>query len=141
MLDRVVREVLRLYPPVFFVARKSVREVELGGFLVPKDVVVRVPVLAIQRDAEIWGDNAGEFDPDRFLDKGVVERARLGWCVFMFGPRGCIGQRFAMLEIKAFLAQVLKGVRVFVRTEDGTPFCQSGFATPIGMKVYFERRN
>lgn len=141
LLDRIVKESIRLYPPIFFTTRKSKEPVDLDGFTIPKDTVVRVPILAVHRNEEIWGADASEFNPDRFLRDELLAETRMYWCPFAFGSRGCIGQRFAMLEIKAFVAQVVVRLRVNVKPlEDAAPGCVGPFATPNGLKLYFEER-
>lgn len=141
LLSCVIKECLRLYPPVYFITRETVQLETLDGFRIPKGTHIRVPVLALHRDPSIWGEDAAEFKPDRFLDKELVERTKLFWLPFVHGPRNCIGQRFAMLEIKAFVAQILLKQRLFIKPlEDPAPKSYGFFATPRGMKVYFETR-
>ncbi|CDF37211.1 cytochrome P450 family 805B-CYP805B1 [Chondrus crispus] len=141
LLDRIVKESLRMYPPVFFNTRETTKSVDLDGFTVPKDTLVRTPILAIQRNEEIWGSDAAHFNPDRFLRDYVVAQSKMYWCLFVFGSRGCIGQRFAMLEMKAFVVQVLLRQRVSVKPlKDAVPTCVGPFATPNGLKLYFENR-
>lgn len=141
LLDRIVKESVRLYPPVLFVSRMAVETVTLDGFRIPKGTIIRIPVLALHRNEDIWGPDVNEFNPDRYLREGLLARTKFFWCVFMFGPRSCIGQRFALLEVKAFVAQVVKKQRAFLKPlEDSAPSFRTAFATPIGMKVYFEDR-
>eukprot|EP00177_Eucheuma_denticulatum_P005852 GFKZ01010672.1.p1 GENE.GFKZ01010672.1~~GFKZ01010672.1.p1 ORF type:complete len:498 (-),score=55.72 GFKZ01010672.1:1301-2794(-) len=141
VLGRVVKEVLRLYPPVMYTARKVVQEVELDGFRLGVGTVVRVPVLAVQRCPQIWGSDVGTFDPDRWLKKEVLTKARTYWMPFSHGPRNCIGQRFAVFQIQIFVALILLKHRVLVKPEeDGRPGLFGVFGTPKNMKVYFEPR-
>lgn len=141
VLSRVVHECLRLYPPVFYEARQLAQSDELDGYRLPKGTVVRVPILALHRNRSIWGEDADRFDPDRHLNGSVLQK-RTFWMTFLHGPRSCIGSRFAILEIKAFAAQVLLRHEVSVRTEqDGEPKVFGVFATPQGMKLYFRRRH
>lgn len=141
ILHRVMKETLRLYPPSCFVERSSCKDVEIDGFKIPSGMTVRIPITAVQRNEDIWGPDRHEFNPDRFLDEETVERTKMYWCVFLFGSRGCIGQRFAMLEIKAFVAQVVNRVEVYIKpTEDPAPTSHGPFATPEGLKLYFRDR-
>lgn len=142
LLDRVVKESTRLYPPVCYTVRHTVKPVTVEGYKLPKDTFVRIPIMALQRNEEIWGPDASEFNPDRFLREGEIARTKFYMCLFAFGPRSCIGQRFAIYETKALVAQVLKRLRVFTRPlEDEAPRCQGSLTTPVGMKLYFETRS
>jgi len=141
LLHRVVKESMRLYPPVFYIAREVVEEDEVDGYRLPPGAVIRIPVLAIQRNEEIWGEDAAKFDPDRFLKAHVQQQSRFFWCAFLFGPRGCVGQRFAILEIKAFVAMVLR--KCVIENADGgrgMPSIAGPFATPRGMALKFHER-
>lgn len=141
LLDRAVKESIRLYPPVFFTTRKSKEPVVIDGYTIPKDTVLRVPVLAVHRNEEIWGTDASEFNPDRFSRDEVVASTKMYWCPFSFGMRGCIGQRFAILEIKAFVTEIILHQKVSVKPlEDAAPSCVGPFAIPRGLKLYFEKR-
>lgn len=141
-LSRVVRECLRLYPPILYMARTLAEDDELDGYKLPAGIDVRVPILALHRSVKIWGDDAAEFNPDRFLKEGELKRTKMYWLPFLYGPRSCIGQRFAVLEIKAFVSLVLLKQRVYIKPlEDAPPVCYGLFATPRGLKLYFEARD
>lgn len=139
LLSRVVRESLRLYPPVFYMARELKEDDELEGYRLPAETVIRTPLASVHRTKNIWGEDAAEFNPDRFAVPGELSRTRQHWLPFLYGPRGCSGQRFAILEIKAFVAQVLLRYRLYVKPlQDPPAACFGPFATPRNMKVYFE---
>lgn len=141
LLGRIVRESIRLYPPIFYVTRETAKPVEIDGYKLPAGTTIRLPVLAVHRCEDIWGSDVHEFNPDRFLREGEFERTKLHWCVFVFGQRGCIGQRFALLEIKAFIAQVVKRTEVYIKPlEDPAPTCIGPFSNPRNMRVYFRAR-
>jgi cytochrome P450 len=76
---------------------------------IPAGVLIVLPTILVQRDCELWGDNAKEFDPKRFSEG--VSKATMGQLSFFpFGgvPRICIGQNFAMMEAKMALALILQ---------------------------------
>jgi PHYB activation tagged suppressor 1 len=102
-------ENLRLYPPVSIIQRKASSNLDLGSFRVPEGTILTIPIAAIHRDREIWGEDAGEFRPERF-ENGVTRAAKHPNALLSFssGPRSCIGQNFAMIEAKAVVAMILQ---------------------------------
>lgn len=102
-LTMVIQETLRLYPAGSVVSRQALRDVTLGGVRVPAGVNIYVPVSTVHLDPELWGPDAVEFDPNRFA-AGAPPHAYLP---FGAGARTCIGQGFAMAELKVLLALVI----------------------------------
>ncbi|XP_051199945.1 cytochrome P450 709B2 [Lolium perenne] len=105
----VLYETLRLYGAVTMLTRTTTTDMELGGMKIPKGTSTMIPIAIMHRDEEVWGADAGEFNPDRFRD-GVGRAAKhpSAMLAFSVGPRACIGQDFAMLEAKATLATILR---------------------------------
>lgn len=136
LLGRIVKESLRLDPPVNYISRVVMEDDVLDGYAIPKGSAVRVPILAIQRDTAIWGEDANEFNPDRWLREDVQNKTKF-FCIFWFGFRGCIGQRFAIYEMKAFVAHIVKRLTISVNERDELPTASGPFSTPRNMKLYF----
>uniref|UniRef100_A0ACD5ZQ04 Uncharacterized protein n=1 Tax=Avena sativa TaxID=4498 RepID=A0ACD5ZQ04_AVESA len=105
----VLYETLRLYGAVIMLARRAGADGELGGLKIPKGTMTMIPLAMMHRDEDVWGADAGEFNPERFRD-GVGRAAKhpSAMLAFSAGPRSCIGQDFAMLEAKATLATILR---------------------------------
>lgn len=105
----VLLEVLRLYNPTIAVLRTTTKDMKVGNLVIPKGTSVEIPVHKIHRSKEYWGEDADEFNPVRFED-GISKAAKHpnAFLPFSVGPRACIGQSFAMLEVKVVLSLILQ---------------------------------
>ncbi|DBA01509.1 TPA: hypothetical protein N0F65_004859 [Lagenidium giganteum] len=114
-LEAVIRETLRLYPVLPLNAKEANRDVTLSdGTFIKKGTRVYIPSYALGRMKSVWGPDAAEFLPERWLEVdqslSVDATPRLrNTTAFQFpafnaGPRTCLGMKFAMLELKASLA-------------------------------------
>lgn len=107
---RVLKEALRLYPPVPVIARQPKEPFELGGTRVPAGAQIVIPIFAVHRHRKYWED-PDRFDPDRFLPEREALRPRTQFMPFGAGPRICLGQSFAMIEAVTLLATFVRGAR------------------------------
>ncbi|KAL5715549.1 hypothetical protein ACHQM5_017351 [Ranunculus cassubicifolius] len=105
----ILQEVLRLYPPVTILLRATYKKAKLGEVVLPPGVQLIMPTLFVHHDCEIWGEDAEEFNPDRFLG-GVSKAINNHGLFFPFGggPRICIGQNFALVEAKLAISTILQ---------------------------------
>lgn len=107
LLDRVIDESLRLYPPIHSLPRKTTRDVAFGEYTVPTGSEVLVSVYSLHRDERFW--SAPEtFDPGRWRDR---ERSADAYLPFGAGPRRCLGATFARVEARAVLVELLRRFR------------------------------
>ncbi|KAK8937837.1 Secologanin synthase [Platanthera guangdongensis] len=91
-------------------SRMTSNNVELGGITYPKGVILSLPILFVHHDTEIWGQDAHEFNPERFVE-GILKATMSGQMEFFpfgWGPRICIGQNFAITEAKLCLSMILQ---------------------------------
>lgn len=107
---------MRLYPPVWIVGRKTREDDEIGGYLIPKGTNILMPTYYVHRDPQLW-DDPESFRPDRFEAERVKERHRYAYFPFGGGPRLCIGNNFAMMEMQLALAMMIRKFRF--RLSDG----------------------
>nr|KAF7437726.1 hypothetical protein H0235_000117 [Vespula pensylvanica] len=105
-LERCIKESLRLYPSVHIISRYISQDLQLKKYLVPAGSTCHVSIHSLHRNPEYW-PNPDVFDPDRFLPENVKGRNPYSYIPFSAGLRNCIGQRFAMFEIKLMIAYIL----------------------------------
>ena len=106
--ERVVREAMRLYPPVHTVPRRTTRPVEIDGYRVPAGAEVHVSLIQIHRDERFF-DEPLAFRPDRWTGG---TRPRFAYAPFGAGPRRCIGRQFALTEAVLAVAYVAQEYRL-----------------------------
>ncbi|KIP07530.1 hypothetical protein PHLGIDRAFT_414123 [Phlebiopsis gigantea 11061_1 CR5-6] len=139
-LDAICRETLRLYPPVPFMGREAKKDSVLPfsqpvstvdgsaitSVLVPKGTTVFVAIYSCNRNKAIWGDDATEWKPERWLGDGVpksVTDAKIpgvysNLMTFLGGGRACIGFKFSQLEMKVVLSDLLSSFRLSLADGD-----------------------
>lgn len=103
--EQVVREAMRLYPPVPSIPRETTQALELGGYTLPKEATVAPMQWTIHRDKRFWRQ-PHTFRPERFA--GEDDRSQFVYFPFGGGPRRCIGQQFAIVEAKLILATLAR---------------------------------
>ncbi|MEQ1714363.1 MAG: cytochrome P450, partial [Hyphomicrobium sp.] len=105
--QRVLKEAMRLYPPVPAMTRVNLEPAELGGVDFPQSALIVIPVFAVHRHKALW-DDPDKFDPDRFLPEREAAFRRTQFMPFGAGPRVCIGASFALIEAAAILATLVQ---------------------------------
>ena len=106
----VLLESARLYSPVpIIVFRQAAQDATVGHLKVPKGTSITLALPIIHQSTAVWGERAGEFDPQRFAG-GARNAAKHpnAMLAFSVGPRSCIGRDMAMMEAKIALAMILR---------------------------------
>ncbi|KAH7397318.1 cytochrome P450 [Pyrenochaeta sp. MPI-SDFR-AT-0127] len=110
-LNAVLQETMRIFPPVPLTLRESAQDTTIQGQFVPAGTTVIICPWAINTSTHLWGDDAREFNPDRWLGTG---RANTGGAesnyaitTFLHGPRSCIGKDFAKAEFACLVASLV----------------------------------
>ncbi|WP_064751525.1 cytochrome P450 [Mycobacterium sp. URHB0044] len=112
---QVLHEALRLCPPGAASARLVMQDIDVDGYRVEAGTMVVVGIYALQRDPSLWED-ATAFDPERFRPEVAKSMDRWQYLPFGAGPRTCVGDHFAMLELALALATVVR--RTDIRSAD-----------------------
>ncbi|CAL1355889.1 unnamed protein product [Linum trigynum] len=105
ILNLIIQETLRMYPPAVLLLREATKKVKMGRLEIPTGTEFHVPLIGIHYDSEIWGEDAHEFNPLRFNEP----RKHLAhYFPFGMGPRICVGQTLAIVEAKIVLAMIIR---------------------------------
>jgi cytochrome P450 len=115
--DKVVKEAMRLYPPVYNFFREPAEDVKIGGYHVPEGATLSLPQWVVHRD-ERWYDDPETFRPERWAEELEDERPDYSYFPFGGGSRHCIGMRFARIEAQLVLATVAQQYRLELTEED-----------------------
>lgn len=112
-LERVIKESLRMYPPVPVIARQINEDVRLPSenVVAPAGCTVVVATLKLHRREDIY-KNPNVFDPDNFLPEKAANRHYYSYIPFSAGPRSCVGRKYAMLKLKILLSTILRNYRI-----------------------------
>jgi cytochrome P450 len=104
-VERVVTESMRLYPPAWIIGRRALGDHAIGGFVAPARSIFVMSPYVIHRDARFYPDPE-RFDPDRWTPGFRASLPRFAYFPFGGGPRQCIGESFAWMELVLVLATV-----------------------------------
>jgi cytochrome P450 len=113
VVTMVLKEAMRLYPPVPEFPRVARDAVDLGGARLKAGSFVFVPISAVHRHRRLW-DDPDRFDPERFAPAREATYSRYQFMPFGGGPRTCIGASFSMVEAVAMLAMFVRAARFAV---------------------------
>lgn len=109
--EQVIKESMRLYPPVYMVARQAAEDTVIGEYRIPRGSEVVLWIYHTHRDPRWFPDHAS-FRPERFAPEEEAKLPRLAWVPFGAGPRACVGKAFAMIEAKLLLATIAQRFRL-----------------------------
>jgi cytochrome P450 len=108
---QVIEEALRLYPPGWLMTRKALKDDRLGDYFVPAGTEIYISPYLIQRHPALW-EAPDHFNPDRFKADQLQDRHTLTMLAFSAGPRKCIGELFARIEMQIHLMTIGKQLRL-----------------------------
>ena len=139
--DMVIKEAMRLYPPIPAFARQAIEDTELGGYSVPKDMIISISPNVIHHDPR-WYPEPEAFRPERFAKENEKHLPKYAYLPFSGGPRVCIGNSFAAME--AVLALATAAQRYRLRLAPGqrvTPQATLTLRPREGMPMRVEARD
>lgn len=138
--EQVIKEGMRVYPPVWSVARQAKEATELGGYPIRKYATAVIPIWSVHHD-ERWFPQAATFDPERWSDEREATVPRYAYLPFGGGPRICIGNAFAMMEAQLLLASIVQRFRLsHVEGHRVEPEPLVTLRPRYGMQMKLERR-
>ncbi|MCB0012047.1 MAG: cytochrome P450 [Anaerolineales bacterium] len=103
----VILETLRLYPAVYATLREAEEEDELGGYHVPAGTEFLINIRGMHRDPQHWPE-PDAFRPERFSPEESEGRHKGAYLPFLLGPKKCIGDAFAMMEMRLLVPTILQ---------------------------------
>ena len=114
---QVIEEALRLYPAGWLMTRRALKDDQLGDYFVPAGTEIYISPYFIQRHPDLWED-PDRFNPDRFGPDHSQDRHPLAMLPFSAGPRNCIGEVFARVEMQIHLMTIARQLRLrFVQSK------------------------
>ena len=108
---QIIDEAMRLYPAGWLLSRRALHDDQLGEYFVPAGSEIYIPLYCLQRHPDLW-EEPDRFNPDRFRTENSKFRHRLATMPFSAGPRNCIGQHFARVEMQIHLMTIARCLRL-----------------------------
>ncbi|XP_038118459.1 cytochrome P450 4C1 isoform X1 [Culex quinquefasciatus] len=142
-LERIIKESQRLCPVAAVYGRKTLNDLQLDEFVIPKGNLFILNIFALHRRKEFWGEDADQFVPDRFLPENSKNRHPFAYLPFSGGARGCIGSRYAMMSLKTILSEMLRNYKLTtdIRYEDMEFKFKVSMHLAYDHRVFLEPRN
>ncbi|KAL9615244.1 MAG: hypothetical protein Q9167_000338 [Letrouitia subvulpina] len=140
-LHAVCNEILRLHAPVPITQRQAAKDTSICNQFVPKGTRIILCPWAVNFSKELWGSNAHEFRPERWMQQGTAKtggaESNYASLTFLHGPRSCIGQAFAKAEFEILMAGLVGKFEMVLEEPEKIPEIRGGItARPKdGLKV------
>uniref|UniRef100_A0A8D8CDF1 Cytochrome P450 4C1 n=1 Tax=Culex pipiens TaxID=7175 RepID=A0A8D8CDF1_CULPI len=119
-MEMVIKETLRLFPVGPLILRQSVTDSTIAGLFIPKGNIFGIDIFNMHRRKDIYGEDADNFNPERFSPERNKDRNPFSFLAFSGGARGCIGIRYAMMSMKIMVAYMVKNfvIKSKLKNED-----------------------
>jgi cytochrome P450 len=103
--EMIAKEAMRLYPPAYAVGREAIEDTEIGGYRVPRGTQLFAFQWVTHRDPRYF-ERPNEFEPERWASESIQRLPKYAYFPFGGGPRQCIGNYFAMMEVVLLMATI-----------------------------------
>ncbi|XP_025410330.1 cytochrome P450 4C1-like isoform X2 [Sipha flava] len=110
-LEAIIKETLRLYPSVPVFTRQLETTLNIKNYIIPPKTTIVIYPYILHRTEEIY-PNPEEFIPERFLNEDNKSKFLFGYLPFSAGPRNCVGQKFAMHQMKILISTILRKLKI-----------------------------
>lgn len=135
-----IKETLRIYPPVPMFGRNLDEDLDLNGKIVPKGSNINIMIYNLHMDPNYFKDPE-MFKPERFDDTNERNENPFVYVPFSAGPRNCIGQKFAMLELKSAFCNIIRNFELLPSKIAPKLLMQLTLKSSNGIHVGFRKRN
>lgn len=139
-LDCVIKETLRLYPPIHLGSRIAATDMIMCGFPIPAGTRVLYSIYLTHRDKKHW-PSPDVFDPARFSPENIRRQSAYTYLPFGAGPRNCLGAAFAQVEARVVLARILQRFALTYAGGRVRPHMQATLEPSPGVVVTVRRRS
>ncbi|KAF8794483.1 Cytochrome P450 3A21 like protein [Argiope bruennichi] len=141
VLDAIVSEILRMYPVAILTERTASEDYELGntGIKIEKGIRIAIPIYRMHYHPDLFQDPE-TFNPNRFMDPSETRHHPYSYLPFGAGPRNCLGMRFALLEIKVCMANILRHFRFRKDAKTQVKYKMGGFLSVNDLYLAVEKR-
>jgi len=137
---QVIEETMRLYPPGWLLTRRSINADVIGGHAIAANTDVFISPYLVHRHPVFWAE-PDKFDPDRFETTAKSQRNRFCYLPFALGPRACIGEHFAMVEMIIHTALIARKYRLrYLREQPMEMECQVNLRPKQSIMMRLEER-
>nr|CAD7430646.1 unnamed protein product [Timema monikensis] len=110
-LEQIIKETLRLYPPLPLIPRIVEEEIKIKNYTLPVGTIVLINLLVTQRHPKSIS-NPDKFNPDNFSTESKTTRNTIVYTPFSVGLRTCVGKNYAMLQMKVMLSTILRYYKI-----------------------------
>lgn len=141
-LTMCIKESLRMHPPVPFIGRQLTSPLIIDNKEFPVGTFIDISIWLIHHNSSVWGSDHMTYDPERFSAKCIAQIDPFAFVPFSAGPRNCIGQNFAMNELKIVTGRILQQFSVSLdETHEVRMKPELILKAENGIKLYFTKRH
>lgn len=134
---QLIQETLRVYPTVYLTLREAESDDTIGNYAIPANTQLVINIRGIHRDPAHW-EQPDRFWPERFTEENNQTRHKFAYIPFLAGPKKCIGDAFAMLEMRLVIPTIIQRTRLRYAA-DKPPKERAGFVMDTDRPVWMER--